>query len=116
MAGCARPVRMVANSSLATATAFSIFSSASRRLSSITVAPAGRCRLDYRPPARGPVDGPGWPARALAAASPPWPACVSRRWPSSPSLAHLEPGERLNAHTGAGQYLLDGALGVLHEG
>src|SRR6516162_11436948 len=39
MAGCARPVRMTANSSLATATAFSIFSSASKRVSSITAAP-----------------------------------------------------------------------------
>src|SRR5215471_13581249 len=42
MAGCARPVRMTANSSLATATAFSIFSSASRRTSSITAAPVHR--------------------------------------------------------------------------
>src|SRR5882757_6147815 len=39
MDGCARPVRMVPNSSLATTTAFSIFSSASRRVSSITAAP-----------------------------------------------------------------------------
>src|SRR5580693_4247584 len=42
MDGCARPVRMPLNSSLATTTAFSIFSSASRRLSSITAAPL-RC-------------------------------------------------------------------------
>src|SRR6266536_1745766 len=42
MAGCARPVRIPAKSSLATATAFSIFSSASRRVSSITAAPV-RC-------------------------------------------------------------------------
>src|SRR5262249_10924349 len=41
MAGWARPVRMVANSSLATATAFSIFSSAPKRISSITFAPVG---------------------------------------------------------------------------
>ena len=37
MPGLARPVRMPAKSSLATSTAFSIFSSASRRVSSIIV-------------------------------------------------------------------------------
>src|SRR5689334_18545323 len=37
MPGVARPVRMPAKSSLATSTAFSIFSSASRRVSSIMV-------------------------------------------------------------------------------
>ena len=37
IAGCARPVRIAAKSSLATETALSIFSSASRRVSSITV-------------------------------------------------------------------------------
>src|SRR3954451_21243065 len=42
MAGVARPVRMTAKSSFATSTAFSIFSSASRRVSSITVAPSSR--------------------------------------------------------------------------
>src|SRR3954471_19773732 len=42
MPGFARPVRMVAKSSLATSIAFSIFSSASRRVSSITVAPSSR--------------------------------------------------------------------------
>src|SRR3990170_5223995 len=36
IAGLARPVRIVAKSSLATETAFSIFSSASKRVSSIT--------------------------------------------------------------------------------
>jgi hypothetical protein len=39
IAGLARPVRTVARSSLATDTAFSIFSSASKRVSSITAAP-----------------------------------------------------------------------------
>src|SRR5580658_2447670 len=37
MLGCARPVRMMLKSSLATVTALSIFSSASRRVSSIIV-------------------------------------------------------------------------------
>src|SRR5512139_509360 len=39
MAGVTLPVRMEAKSSLATTTAFSIFSSASKRISSITSAP-----------------------------------------------------------------------------
>src|SRR5918998_2829119 len=39
MAGLARPVRTVARSSLATDTALSIFSSASKRVSSITATP-----------------------------------------------------------------------------
>src|SRR6478752_4963003 len=38
MPGCARPVRMPAKASLATSTAFSIFSSASNRVSSIIAA------------------------------------------------------------------------------
>ena len=41
MFGVARPVRTLARSSLATATAFSIFSSASKSVSSITAAPSG---------------------------------------------------------------------------
>src|SRR4051794_8010873 len=44
MAGLARPVRMAAKSSLATSTALSIFSSASRRVSSITAAPCASGR------------------------------------------------------------------------
>src|SRR3954449_5817535 len=40
IAGVIRPVRMAANSSFATATAFSIFSSASRSSSSITPVPS----------------------------------------------------------------------------
>src|SRR3954447_8056962 len=44
MDGFARPVRMDVMSSRATETAFSIFSSASKRVSSITSAPwSGRC-------------------------------------------------------------------------
>src|SRR5690606_6205375 len=47
--GCARPVRIVAKSSLPTETAFSIFSSASRRVSSITMTPSPCvCRLYSR--------------------------------------------------------------------
>src|SRR5215470_12848791 len=71
MAGWARPVRMVANSSLATAPAFSIFSSAPKRISSITVAPVG-------PLPAGRV-WPAWHARRV------WPACLPGPVPPGPA-------------------------------
>src|SRR5215475_9164629 len=71
MAGWARPVRMVANSSLATATAFSIFSSAPKRISSITVAPVGPLPAGRLWPA--------WHARRV------WPACLPGPVPAGPA-------------------------------
>src|SRR5215470_2850483 len=120
MAGWARPVRTVPRSSLATETAFSIFSSAPKRISSITVAPVGPL--------------PAWDACAPALHVP-----SARRYPSSPpqrqqqagrvsaagpgrprggpsaGLADLEPGERQHGDALLGQDLLDGLLRVLHE-
>src|SRR5215510_9993433 len=115
MAGWARPVRTVPRSSLATETAFSIFSSAPKRISSITVAPVGPL--------------PAWDAWAARRASGLY-VPSARRYPSPPpqrqqqasrvsapsaGLADLEPGERQHGDALLGQDLLDGLLRVLHE-
>src|SRR3954453_3635162 len=75
-AGVARPVRMAAKSSLATSTAFSIFSSASRRVSSITVAPSSRRRRRR----------PSWTARRA-----PSTGCHERADPLTPDRARHVP-------------------------
>src|SRR5262249_31389212 len=81
MAGWARPVRTVPKSSLATETAFSIFSSAPRRVSSITVAPAGPVPAGEAWAARRPGPALAGPAgrRASALHVP-----SARRYPSPP--------------------------------
>src|SRR5215470_8232809 len=133
MAGWARPVRMVANSSLATATAFSIFSSAPKRISSITVAPVGPLPAGRVWPACLPGPVPPGPAGRRASALY---VLSARRYPSPPrqgqqqtsrpaprgpprrasgvggsaGLAHLEPGERPHGDSLLGQDLLDGLL------
>src|SRR6266516_358766 len=126
MAGWARPVRMVLNSSLATATAFSIFSSAPRRISYITVAPVGPLPGWSGMPARrtpalfvpskrrypSPARQRQQPASLLPAGAP------SMSWPRRgiPSgLAHLEAGERPHGDALLGQDLLDRLLRILHE-
>src|SRR5919107_6378450 len=67
MAGFARPVRMAANSSLATSTALSIFSSASRRVSSITAAPCGSGGGRWAAQDSDARSWPGSPARPTSA-------------------------------------------------
>src|SRR6266513_2288312 len=142
MAGWARPVRTVPRSSLATATAFSIFSSAPKRISSITVAPVGPCPAWDAWAARRPGPALAGPAGRRASAvhvpsarrypSPPpqrqqqasrvSPAGPPRApgWPGrvapSARLADLEPGERQHGDALLGQDLLDRLLRVLHEG
>src|ERR671921_2594596 len=72
MAALARPVRMAAKSSLATSTALSILSSASRRVSSITATPCASGRRPggrLRIPTRGPR--PGSPTRPSSAGDDP---------------------------------------------
>src|SRR5215470_16282885 len=140
MAGWARPVRTVPKSSLATETAFSIFSSAPKRISSITVAPVGplpawdawaarppgaalagptgrRAFAPYVPSARRYPSSPPQrhqQASRVPAAVPPPRAGLAARLPSA-GLADLEPGERQHGDALLGQDLLDGLLRVLHE-
>src|SRR5215472_18021022 len=89
MPGWTRPVRMLPKSSLATETALSIFSSASRRVSSIIV--YGSCGE-----ARGRGGFVGAPPAML-------------------SLADLEAGESLDRDAACVEHLRDGQLVVLHE-
>src|SRR6476646_5845218 len=133
MAGWARPVRMVPNSSLATTTAFSIFSSAPRRISSITVAPVGplpawdawaarrpgtlalagpagrRASALHVPSARrypSPPRQRQHQASRVSAAGPPRAPGWPRRVAPSAGLADLEPGERQHGDALLGQELL----------
>src|SRR5215468_2758745 len=125
MAGWARPVRTVPKSSLATETAFSIFSSAPKRISSITVAPVGplpawdawaarRASGLHVPSARR---YPSPPLQRQQQASRVSAAGPRRTRPGLPSarLADLEPGEGQHVDALLGQDLLDGLLRVLHE-
>src|SRR5262245_65857919 len=119
MAGCARPVRTVPRSSLATETAFSIFSSPSRRISSITVAPVGplpawdawAASSLHVPSARRYPSPPPQRQQQASRVS----GAARRRAPPSARLADLEPGERQHGDALLGQDLLDGLLRVLHE-
>src|SRR5262249_8071028 len=122
MAGWARPVRTVPRSSLATETAFSIFSSAPKRISSITVAPVGplpawdawaarRAPGLHVPSARRSPSPPPQPQRQASRVSS---AGRAGRGPApSAGLADLEPGERQHVDALLGQDLLDGLLRVL---
>src|SRR4029077_2670434 len=121
MAGWARPVRTVPRSSLATETAFSIFSSAPKRISSITVAPVGplpawdawaarRASGLHVPSARRYPSPPPQPQPQPQASRVSAPAAA--RTPSA-GLADLEPGERQHVDALLGQDLLDGLLRVL---
>src|SRR5215472_7299525 len=123
MAGWARPVRMTPNSSLATATAFSIFSSAPKRISSITVAPVGPWQARPLAPALYAPSARRYPSlrrrrhqqASRVSGRGPRPADLAAARTSSAGLAHLEPGECPDGDALLRQDLPDGLLRVLHK-